>query len=115
MQPEREHAMQRTRTAGLVLVGMLACANAWAEPDEPKQLQRLQAELKLSEQQKQEVGKIFEDTKPQLEALRKQGLELREKMRERLKAVLTAEQMEKFDKLHQARKESRQGRPGRSN
>jgi len=109
--------MKRTRAAGLVLAGLLACP-AWAEPDEPKQLQqlqRLQTELKLSDQQKQEVGKIFEDTKPQLEALRKQGQELREKMRERLKAVLTAEQMEKFDKLHQARKESRQGRPGHGN
>jgi Spy/CpxP family protein refolding chaperone len=102
--------MQRTSAAGLVLAGLLACPSAWADHDEPKQgqqLQRLQTELKLSEQQKQEVGKIFEDTRPQLEALRKQGMELREKMRERLKAVLTAEQMEKFDKLHQARREQK--------
>ena len=105
--------MKSTRAAGLVLAGILACPAAWAEAEAPKQaqqLQKLQTELKLSDQQKQEVGKIFEETKPQLEALRKQGLELREKMRGRLKAVLTAEQMEKFDKLQQARKARRQGR-----
>jgi uncharacterized membrane-anchored protein YhcB (DUF1043 family) len=107
--------MKRSSAVGLVLAGILIGHAAWAETDEPKQarqLQRLQTELKLSEQQKQEVGKIFEDTKPQLEALRKQGQELREKMRDRLKAVLTAEQMEKFDKLQQAHREQRtQGRP----
>jgi Spy/CpxP family protein refolding chaperone len=102
--------MNKTRAAGLLLAGILAAPTARAELDEPKQpqqLQRLQTELKLSEQQKQEVGKIFEETRPQMDALRKQWQELREKMRDRLKAVLTAEQLEKFDKLHQARREKR--------
>jgi Spy/CpxP family protein refolding chaperone len=103
--------MKRTSATGLVLAGLLACSAAHAEPDEQKQarqLQKLQTELKLSEQQKQAVGKIFDETKPQLEALRKQRQELRDKMRERLKAVLTAEQMEKFDKLHQEHKAQKQ-------
>lgn len=112
--------MKTASTTGLILAGILTCSAAFAEPpDEPKPthpLQRLQTELKLSEQQKLEVGKIFDETKPQMEALRKQGQELREKMRDRLKAVLTAEQMEKFDKLHQERREQRrQGRLGRAN
>lgn len=110
--------MQNAHTVGLILAGILACSAAGAE-DEPKPfhppLDRLQSELKLSDQQKEEVGKIFEETRPQLEALRKQGQELREKMRARLKAVLTAEQMEKFDKLRQARRERRQERLGRGN
>ncbi len=111
--------MKKTSAIGLALAGMLACSAAQAEFDGQKQthsLQKLQTELKLTEQQKQEVGTIFEETKPQLEALRKQMQELREKMRERLKTVLTAEQMEKFDKLHQERaKMRRQGHPRRGN
>ena len=107
--------MNRTSAVGLILVGILACSAARAEHDEQKQLhrmERLQKELNLNEQQKQEFEKIFEETKPQLEALRKQGQELREKMHARLKAVLTPEQMEKFEKLHRERKELRkQGRP----
>lgn len=106
--------MKKTSAAGLALAGMLACFAAQAEPDgqTTHPLQRLQTELKLTDQQKQEVGKIFEETRPQLEALRKQMRDLRDKMRERLKTVLTAEQMEKFDKLHQERREQR--RQGRS-
>jgi len=87
-----------------------------AETEEPRQfqrLERLQTELKLSDQQKEEVNKIFEEARPQLEALRKQGQELREKMRTRLKAVLTAEQMEKFEKLQQERRERMRERFGR--
>jgi len=111
--------MKKTIAASLALAGMFACFAAQAEPDGQTThppLQRLQTELKLTDQQKQEVGKIFEETRPQLEALRKQMRELRDKMRERLKTVLTAEQMEKFDKLHQERREMRrQGRLGRGN
>ena len=108
--------MGRISTAGLVLAGIFASASALAETDEPRQLhrlQRLQAELKLSDQQKEEVRKIFDDARPQLEALRKQGQELRDKMRTRLKTVLTAEQMEKFENLQQERREKTRGRFGR--
>lgn len=111
--------MKRTSTVGLILATLLVSTAAKAETDEPNKqqhrLQRLQTELKLTDQQKEEVGKIFEETKPQLEALRKQGQELREKMQARLKTVLTAEQMEKYEKLHQQRKEKRlRGRPSSS-
>lgn len=106
--------MNKTLAAGLALAGILASTAARAEPDEQQRqaqhLQRLQTELKLSEQQKQEVGKIFEETRPQLQALRKQMQELRDKMRDRLKTVLTAEQMEKFDKLRQEHRGQRRQR-----
>ncbi len=110
--------MKKISAVGLIVAGILVCSGVRAELDEQKHLQsmqRLQTELKLNEQQKQEVSKIFEETRPQLEALRKQGQELREKMRTRLKAVLTAEQMEKFEKLHQQRRERKPGRQGRGN
>ncbi len=108
--------MKKTCIVGLFLLGMLACQGARAEVDEQilsHRLDRLQTELSLSDQQKQDVGKIFEETRPQLEALRKQMRDLREQMRTRLKAVLTPEQMEKFEKLHQQRGEPRR-RMGRS-
>ncbi len=110
--------MKKTSAFGLIVAGMLACSGTRAELDEQKHLQfmqRLQAELKLTDQQRQEVSKIFEETRPQLEALRKQGQELREKMHARLKTVLTAEQMEKFEKFRQKRGGRQQGRPGRGN
>ncbi|MFM8331017.1 MAG: hypothetical protein ACKN9T_04960 [Candidatus Methylumidiphilus sp.] len=108
--------MKHAIILSLSLAAALACSAAHAEIDEAKlnhRLDRLQTELKLSEQQKQEVGKIFEETKPQLEALRKQGEELRAKMKERLRAVLTAEQMDKFEKMRQERRtQRRMGRFG---
>ncbi len=110
--------MRKTSAVGLIVAGVLAGFGARAEVDEQKHLesmQRLQTELKLNEQQKQEVSKIFEETRTQLEALRKQGKELRETMHTRLKNVLSAEQMEKFEKLHQQRKERKLGRQGRGN
>ncbi len=108
--------MKRISTVGLILLG-IACSGAQAEDGEPnhqRQMDKLQTELKLSGQQKQEVSKIFEETRPQLEALHKQMQELRDKMRTRLKAVLTSEQMEKFDNLQQERREKRRrlGRDG---
>jgi Spy/CpxP family protein refolding chaperone len=108
--------MNSLRIFGLIAAGVLACSSSYADPsDEPQpphRLEKLQAELKLSDQQKQDIGKIFEETRPQLEALHKQGQALRDKMRERLKTVLTAEQMEKFDKLHQERRDMRRQRFG---
>jgi uncharacterized protein involved in exopolysaccharide biosynthesis len=102
--------MKTTRLTGLAFAGLLAYSAAHAEPSAQTPsplLQKLQTELKLSDQQKQDVSKIFDETRPQLEALRKQMQELREKMRGRLKAVLTAEQLDKFDKLRQAQRAQR--------
>ena len=108
--------MNRTITAALVLAGLFACAPAGAEPEQPPghphRLQRLQTVLKLSDQQRDEIAKIFEETRPQLEALRRQGQELREKTQARLKAVLTAEQMAKYEKLRQERREKNGQKPG---
>lgn len=102
--------MTSQAASSLALAGILACFATYAESDEPPQtfqLQQLENELKLNEQQKKEVGKIFDETQSQMEALRKQMLELRDKMRDRLKTVLTVEQMEKFDQLNQKRREQR--------
>ncbi|MDD5035743.1 MAG: hypothetical protein PHE55_13405 [Methylococcaceae bacterium] len=111
--------MKKTSATGLILAGILICSGAYAEADEPKpmpKMQKLQSELKLNEQQTEEVRKIFEETKSQQEALRKQRQELHDKMRDRLKAVLTAEQMEKFEKLRQERIQRRgMGRHGHGN
>jgi Spy/CpxP family protein refolding chaperone len=111
--------MRKFNATILALALLLSGATAWAETetatDEPRfhlRLERMQNELKLDDKQVQEVRKIFEDMRPQMEALRKQGQELREKMRERIKTVLTAEQMEKFDRLRRERMQERMGRHG---
>lgn len=96
--------------AGLALACALTATNAQAEMDDlrqQRQMERLDMELHLSDQQKQELRKIFDEARPQFEALRKQGQALREQIDTRMKAVLTAEQKEKYDKLRQQRMEQR--------
>jgi Spy/CpxP family protein refolding chaperone len=99
----------------LVLAALFSASISRAElPGEPH-LERMKTELKLSDQQAREVRKIFDEVRPQWEALRQQRRELQEKTRERLKSVLTPEQMQQFDKIHEEHKAHRKlGRHGRS-
>jgi Spy/CpxP family protein refolding chaperone len=106
-------AMNKTHTVGLILLGILAASSAIAESEDgqtSRPLQKLQSELKLNEQQTRDVKQIFDDTKPELEALRKQVQAVMEKRQQRLKAVLTAEQWEKFEQLKQERRDNRRQR-----
>lgn len=117
--------MRKFNATILALALGLTGAAAWAEPEkgappppgteEPRfhpRMERLQNELKLDEKQVKDVEKIFEDMRPEMEAMRKQWQGMREKMRERLKTVLTAEQLEKFDQLRQERRREAMGRHG---
>ena len=99
--------MKKTIATLMILAGLLAWSVTQAEMDSQNHLQRMKSELNLTDQQEQEVRKIFEETRPQLEALRQQRREIHEKMKERLKGVLTAEQMQKFEQIHEERKAQR--------
>lgn len=106
--------MKRTLVSIVFLAGFLLSLNVQAEMDPEVHQRRMREELKLNDQQAEEVRKIFEEARPQLEALRQQRKEIHDKMREKLKAVLTPEQQQKFEKMHEERRAARrQGRPQR--
>jgi Spy/CpxP family protein refolding chaperone len=76
-------------------------------------LERMAHRLQLSEDQKTKVQQIFNDTREQLDALRKESeprvQEIRSQADDRMKQVLTPEQWQQFQKM---RDETR-GRRGR--
>ena len=81
--------MKKTIVA-IVLCGLLLPAAIVAESRHPgRHLDRLSEHLELSEEQKAQVGTIFEEQHEKHKALREEG-------KERINAVLTPEQQEKY-------------------
>lgn len=67
--------------------------------------QQILNQLDLSEQQRVEVEKIMSETREEIQALRKENepkiKEIRNRTSEKLQKVLTPEQWEKFQRLHE--------------
>ena len=84
--------------------GSSASAVAGAEVDEPTAPQlepgvrRLKEQLSLSEEQTQELNMAFKETRVKREVLTKELRDISEKRKERMNAVLTKEQREKYEK-----------------
>lgn len=103
--------MNKHISLSIILAGLLTASTVQADEPDPKlHQQRVIEALKLNEQQAGEVRKIFEEVRPQLDALRQQRKEIHAKVRDRLKAVLTPEQLQKFDQMHEERKTHRRMR-----
>jgi Spy/CpxP family protein refolding chaperone len=81
-------------------------------------LDKLSEDLKLSPEQKEQMGQIFGETRTKLEALRKESeprfAEIRRDADERIKQVLTPEQWEEFRKSRAAGRARRGGGRGGS-
>jgi Spy/CpxP family protein refolding chaperone len=75
-------------------------------------------QLDLTSEQKQQVKAIFDDTRSQLSAIRKKSepefREVRRQTDERLKAVLTPEQWDRFQQIMSESKGRRGGRKNRN-
>jgi Spy/CpxP family protein refolding chaperone len=78
---------------------------------------RVLNQLDLTSEQKQQVKAIFDDTRSQLSAIRKKSepefREVRRQTDERLKAVLTPEQWDRFQQIMSESKGRRGGRKNR--
>ena len=95
---------------------------AWVRDDAREvrvdRLKRMSDELKLSPEQETQVHQIFDDTRSQLQALRKESeprfAEIRRQADERMQKVLTPEQWEQFQRTRdEGRRRGRGGRGGR--
>ena len=79
-------------------------------------MERMAKRLQLTEDQKTKVQQIFNDTREQLDALRKESeprvQEIRGQADERMKQVLTPEQWQQFQKIRDETRHRRGGRGG---
>lgn len=86
-----------------VCVVMLAASPVFAKEgrhgDPQKHLDTLSKKLELTDQQRGQVEQIMNDYRGRIEALKGQMEALQKEKRERINAVLTPEQQEKFQKM----------------
>ena len=90
--------------AGVVVVMLAASSVAFAkgkDHDPQKHLDRMTKKLELTEQQRGQVEQIMTDYRGRMDGLRSQMEALRKEKHEKISAVLTPEQKEKFDKMKQ--------------
>jgi Spy/CpxP family protein refolding chaperone len=114
----------RVAAVAIFLLGFAAGAlalnayHAWHHPDAemsgPDHFEQMSERLQLSAEQKTQARQIFDDTRAQLQALRKESeprfAEIRRQANERLRQVLTPEQFQQFQQMHDGRR-GRRGRP----
>ena len=91
--------MKLLQTFLFVLAGLLSGYAAWADANDP-QVQSLKEQVNLTEQQTQELNKTFKETRAKTDALRKQIQALNKQKRERMNAILTAEQKKKLEEMN---------------
>ena len=88
----------------MVVVMLAASPAAFAkgkEHDPQKHLDSLTKKLELTDQQRSQVEQITNDYRSRMESLRSQMDALHKEKREKISAVLTPEQREKFEKMKQ--------------
>jgi Spy/CpxP family protein refolding chaperone len=113
----------------IFLLGFLAGAlalnayRAWRRPDVrmsggQDHFQQMSERLQLSAEQRTQAREIFDDTRAQLQALRKESeprvAEIRRQADERLQRVLTPEQWQQFQQMHDGRRGRHGGTGGAS-
>jgi Na+/phosphate symporter len=91
--------MKLLQTMLFIAAGLLANAAVWADALDPR-AQSLKKQLNLTEPQTQELDKLFKETRAAQKALRKELQDLAKKQEERMKAVFTPEQAEKYEQIN---------------
>jgi Spy/CpxP family protein refolding chaperone len=94
--------------------------HAWRRPDTKMtgqdHFEQMSERLQLSAEQKTQTRQIFDDTRAQLQALRRESeprfAEIRRQADERLRQVLTPEQWQQFQQMHEGHRNGRRGRTG---
>ena len=89
----------------VILAICLFSVNAFAGGDRhDKMLERMTHKLDLSPAQVEQANAIMTAQKPEIEALRQQMKVLRASSKQQFSAILTVEQLEKFNALDEKRK-----------
>lgn len=87
----------------LLLATTLCLVCLAGQADEQKRLDRMASHLNLNDEQITQIQEIYASHKETRELLHEQKDALRREMREELGAVLTDEQLEKFNNMHRKR------------
>lgn len=90
-------------TITLLIIGLFSLSAMARMPEASDQIERLSTMLDLSEEQSTQIGTILTANNEKAMALMKQLTELKKQTDAEIKALLTAEQAEKFDTLQQRR------------
>lgn len=90
-------------TITLLIIGLFSLSAMARMPNASDQIESLSTMLDLSEEQSTQIGTILTANNEKAMALMKQLTELKKQTDAEIKALLTAEQAEKFDTLQQRR------------
>ena len=101
----------------LALNAYRAWRDAHAQPTQQDRFRQMSQRLQLSPEQEAQVRQVFDDTRSQLDALRKESeprvQEIRGRADERLRQALTPEQWQRFQQMREEmRGRGRRGRGG---
>lgn len=102
--PSRSGSMVRWMAAaccGLLLVASPALAKRGHSKDAGKHAEMLAKKLKLTQEQRPQVEQILNDYQARVQPLLDQLEALRTEKHGKIRAVLTPEQQEKFDRWHE--------------
>ena len=104
--------MARTRVLISIIVAGICGLTLAATPasakhghtDPAKHLDKLTKKLKLTDEQRGQVDGILKEYQQRMQALHEQFEALHKEKHDKIKTVLTPEQQEKFDAMHEMRK-----------
>ncbi len=87
---------------------MIALTAYAGSMDGSRMMKGLTNKLDLTTEQQAQVKQIFEAKRPQMEALHQQMKALRDETDTEIKAILTTDQLKKFEEMQAKRKEKRE-------
>ena len=133
MQVTRKWTVIALAMVGLLVMGQATLAGQYEGPSRDRggrramhpgqRLERLSKELKLTDEQKDQLKPILEDEQKQFEAMRNDDTltredrwskmqEIRQSSQERMNSVLTPDQQAKLKKMHENRRKRWERRSG---
>jgi Skp family chaperone for outer membrane proteins len=90
--------MQPLRTFVLIIIGLLTSTMALSDAIDPS-VASLKDPLSLSEQQTQDLSKIFKEARDKLQSLRKEMKAINKNKQAQIDAVLTPDQKKKYEEI----------------
>lgn len=101
--------MLAAAVCGALLAASPASAKHGSAKDQGQHLDRLSKKLELTDEQRGQVGQVLDDYHTRSQALSDQLKALRKEKHERIRALLSPEQQERFDRMQQKMGKRHQG------